>query len=79
MTDYRNIERRFIDGRIVRRDTNAIDKKMEGIVSDIAGQLLWDLDNMCYEHLNGAELTDNKIHILYEKLTTRLTREICTS
>ena len=78
MTDYKNIERRLVDGRIVRRDTNEIDKKMEHYISDVAAQLLWDLDGLCYEHLNGAELTDNKSHKLYEKLTTRLTNAVCT-
>lgn len=79
MTDYRNIERRVVDGRIIRRDTNEIDAKMEDIISKLAAKLLWDLDELCYKKLNGAQLTDNKSHKLYEKLTSRLTRAVCTS
>jgi hypothetical protein len=78
MTDYKNIERRFVDGRIIRRDTNKIDAKMEDIISKLAAKLLWDLDELTYEQLNGVQLTDNKSHKLYEKLTSRLTKAVCT-
>ena len=79
MSKYTKIERRLVDGRIVRRDTNKIDTKMEDTISKLAAKLLWDLDELCYENLNGAQLTDNKSHKMYEKLTSRLTRAVCTS